>query len=158
MLHFYSDRPTEFAEKHVYVCESQYKDMDQSTRKVKGLKRHNVSNKVIDDEIYFFKKPITPVKEPSPLLQEQLEEEEEDEEEEEEDGEEIESEEKEEEEEEMEMEISLELEEEDSQKAEEEAMLLRIAEQFGDMDDSASVASSVSTPKSSRKKEDVCSA
>nr|XP_054751063.1 protein polybromo-1-like isoform X1 [Lytechinus pictus] len=143
---YISGRPTEFAEKHIYVCESQYKDVDHSTRKVKGLKRHNVSNKVIDDEIYFFKKPITPVKEPSPLLREQVEEEEEEEEEE--DAEEMESEEKEEEE----MEIGLELGDDDSQKAEEE--LIRMAEQFGDIDDSASVASSISTPKSSKKKDD----
>ena len=65
-------RPTEFTERHVYVCESQYKEMEQCMRKIKGLKRHNVANKVIDDEIYFFKKPITPVKEPSPLLREEL--------------------------------------------------------------------------------------
>lgn len=48
-------------------------------RKIKALKKYSVSNKVIDDEVYFFKKPITPLKEPSPLLQPEVEDEDADE-------------------------------------------------------------------------------
>ena len=51
------------------MCESQYKEAERQIRKVKSLKRYSVSNKVVDDEVYFFKKPITPIKEASPLLQ-----------------------------------------------------------------------------------------
>lgn len=72
----FAGRPTEFAESDVYVCESQYKEQEQQMRKIKALKKYSVSNKVIDDEIYFFKKPITPLKEPSPLLQPEVEDEE----------------------------------------------------------------------------------
>lgn len=70
-------RLTEFKESDVFVCESQYKEQEQLMRKIKALKKYSVSNKVIDDEIYFFKKPITPLKEPSPLLQPEVEDEEE---------------------------------------------------------------------------------
>ncbi|XP_072181869.1 protein polybromo-1-like [Diadema setosum] len=144
---YIASRPTEFAEKHVYVCESQYKEVEQSMRKIKGLKRHNVANKVIDDEIYFFKKPINPVKEPSPLLQEQLDQTEEEEEEEEE-------EESEDKDEEMEMGIELELDDEEGEdlKADEEVALMHMAEQFSDVDETASATSSISTPKTSKPK------
>ncbi|XP_038061798.1 protein polybromo-1-like isoform X2 [Patiria miniata] len=66
---YVSSRPTEYAEADIFVCESQYKEAERQIRKVKSLKRYSVSNKVIDDEVYFFKKPITPFKEASPLLQ-----------------------------------------------------------------------------------------
>ena len=66
---FVSGRPTEYAEDDVFVCESQYKEAERQIRKLKNIKRYSVSNKVVDDEIYFFKKPITPMKEASPLLQ-----------------------------------------------------------------------------------------
>ncbi|XP_033100393.1 protein polybromo-1-like isoform X2 [Anneissia japonica] len=76
---YISCRPTEIAEEHVFICESQYKEAEKQIRKIKHLKRFtSLSNKVIDDEIYFFKKPITPLKEPSPLLKAQEDEEEED--------------------------------------------------------------------------------
>ena len=52
----------------MFVAESSYKEAERSIRKIKALKKYQVSNKVIDDEVYFFKKPITPLKEPSPLL------------------------------------------------------------------------------------------
>ncbi|XP_071960980.1 protein polybromo-1-like isoform X2 [Antedon mediterranea] len=72
-----SCRPTEVPEEHVFICESQYKEAEKQIRKIKHLKRFkSLSNKVIDDEMYFFKKPITPLKEPSPLLNVQEEEEE----------------------------------------------------------------------------------
>ncbi|XP_022095945.1 protein polybromo-1-like isoform X3 [Acanthaster planci] len=66
---YISSRPTEYAEEDIFVCESQYKEAERQIRKVKSLKRYSVSNKVVDDEVYFFKKPITPIKEASPLLQ-----------------------------------------------------------------------------------------
>ena len=52
----------------------------------KGLKAFTLSPRVTDDEIYFFRKPILPQKEPSPMLVKKLadtaqEEEEEEEEE-----------------------------------------------------------------------------
>ena len=51
----------------------------------------------------------------------------------------------------MELEMEMEI-EEDPQKVEEEAILMQIAEQFAaDPDETASVASSISTPKTSRK-------
>ena len=46
-------RPTEFGEKHVYVCESQYKEAEQCMRKIKGLKLHKVANKVTLFLIYW---------------------------------------------------------------------------------------------------------
>ncbi|XP_074645019.1 protein polybromo-1-like isoform X2 [Tubulanus polymorphus] len=62
-------RPTEFLERDVYVCESKYVEAEKLTRKLsKGLKAYELSVKCVEDEIYFFKKPITPKKEPSPLL------------------------------------------------------------------------------------------
>ncbi|XP_071810078.1 protein polybromo-1-like isoform X3 [Asterias amurensis] len=64
-----SSRPTEYEEADVFVCESQYKEAERQIRKLKSIKRYSVSNKVVDDEIYFFKKGITPLKEASPLLQ-----------------------------------------------------------------------------------------
>lgn len=64
-----SGRPTEYEEADVFVCESQYKEAERQIRKLKSIKRYSVSNKVVDDEIYFFKKCITPLKEASPLLQ-----------------------------------------------------------------------------------------
>ena len=70
---FFTARPTEFNEEDVYVVESSYKEAERSIRKIKALKRYQVSNKVIDDEIYFLKKPITPIKEPSPLLRQEVE-------------------------------------------------------------------------------------
>ncbi|XP_077995606.1 protein polybromo-1-like [Glandiceps talaboti] len=66
---YLSCRPTEHAEDDVYVCEARYNEAERQIRKLKGLKKFSLANKVIDDEMYFLRKPITPLKEPSPLLQ-----------------------------------------------------------------------------------------
>ncbi|XP_060775398.1 polybromo 1, like isoform X2 [Neoarius graeffei] len=71
---FISCRPTEFAEEHVYLCESRYIESEKQMKKCKGLKRFSLSGKVVDDEIYYFRKPLVPAKEPSPLLDKKIEE------------------------------------------------------------------------------------
>ncbi|XP_046573937.1 protein polybromo-1-like isoform X7 [Haliotis rubra] len=64
-----SSRPTEYSEQDVFICESKYHEGEKSIKKLgKGLKKYSLSPKVTDDEIYFFRKPISPQKEPSPLL------------------------------------------------------------------------------------------
>ncbi|XP_041350352.1 protein polybromo-1-like isoform X3 [Gigantopelta aegis] len=78
-----SSRLTEYPEQDVYVCESKYMETEKSIKKLgKGLKKHALSPKVTDDEIYFFRKLISAQKvsfagipgkpalfmEPSPLL------------------------------------------------------------------------------------------
>ncbi|XP_064633737.1 protein polybromo-1-like isoform X4 [Lineus longissimus] len=74
-----TSRPIEYNENDVFLCESKYLDQERAIRKIsKGLKRFQLSPRVCDDEIYFFRKPITPRKfytlaylieeEPSPLL------------------------------------------------------------------------------------------
>ncbi|XP_070557674.1 protein polybromo-1-like isoform X3 [Ptychodera flava] len=73
---YISSRPTEISEDDVFVCEARYNEAERQIRKLKGLKKFSLANKVIDDEIYFFRKPITPLKEPSPLLQKVSEEQE----------------------------------------------------------------------------------
>ncbi|KAL3851884.1 hypothetical protein ACJMK2_015582 [Sinanodonta woodiana] len=66
---YFSSRITEISEADVFILESKYQNSDKSIKRLgKGLKKHTVSPKVTDDEIYFFKKPIAPPKEPSPLL------------------------------------------------------------------------------------------
>lgn len=64
-------RPTEVPEADVYINESKYMDQDKSIKKQKLLKKYTLSQKVVDDEIYFFRKSITLDKEPSPLLMKQ---------------------------------------------------------------------------------------
>uniref|UniRef100_A0AAR2J535 Protein polybromo-1 n=1 Tax=Pygocentrus nattereri TaxID=42514 RepID=A0AAR2J535_PYGNA len=71
---FISCRPTEFAEEDVYLFESRYFESEKQMKKFKGLKRFSLSAKVVDDEIYYFRKPIVPQKEPSPLLDKKIEE------------------------------------------------------------------------------------
>ncbi|KAM9482460.1 polybromo 1, like isoform 1-T2 [Clarias gariepinus] len=71
---FISCRPTEFAEENVHVCESRYIESEKQMKKFKGLKRFSLSAKVVDDEIYYFRKPLVPSKEPSPLLDKKIEE------------------------------------------------------------------------------------
>ncbi|XP_076447907.1 protein polybromo-1-like isoform X4 [Babylonia areolata] len=80
-----SSRPTEIPEFDIYICESKYHELERSIKKLlgKGLKKHTLSPKVTDDEVYFFRKPIALQKvgnaqrltlhpaaklEPSPLL------------------------------------------------------------------------------------------
>ncbi|XP_069062181.1 protein polybromo-1 isoform X10 [Pleurodeles waltl] len=69
---FLSCRPTEIDENDVLLCESRYNESDKQMKKFKGLKRFSLSSKVVDDEIYYFRKPIVPQKEPSPLLEKKI--------------------------------------------------------------------------------------
>ncbi|XP_043820863.1 protein polybromo-1 isoform X6 [Dromiciops gliroides] len=69
---FLSCRPTEIPENDVLLCESRYNESDKQMKKFKGLKRFSLSAKVVDDEIYYFRKPIVPQKEPSPLLEKKI--------------------------------------------------------------------------------------
>ena len=57
-------RPTEIPEDDVFICESSYDENKILIRKQNpdGLKKYNHSSAVIDDEIYFFRKPINPAK------------------------------------------------------------------------------------------------
>ncbi|XP_021376481.1 protein polybromo-1-like isoform X21 [Mizuhopecten yessoensis] len=66
---YLTNRVTETPEEDVYLCESKYFELEKMVKKLgKGLKKYVLSPKVTDDELYFFRKPITPQKEPSPLL------------------------------------------------------------------------------------------
>ncbi|XP_012684837.2 polybromo 1, like isoform X5 [Clupea harengus] len=71
---FLSCRPTEYAEEEVLVCESRYIESEKQMKKFKGLKRFSLSAKVVEDEVYYFRKPIVPQKEPSPILDKKIEE------------------------------------------------------------------------------------
>ncbi|XP_041130256.1 protein polybromo-1-like isoform X3 [Polyodon spathula] len=71
---YLSCRPTEVPEDDVLLCESRYNESDKQMKKFKGLKRFSLSAKVIDDEIYYFRKPVVPQKEPSPLLEKKIQE------------------------------------------------------------------------------------
>ncbi|ELU08320.1 hypothetical protein CAPTEDRAFT_221993 [Capitella teleta] len=71
---FCTQRSTEIPEGDVYICESKYKDVEKVIMKFKDSPVKNIRQRsalsiyVCDDEIYFFKKPVIPNKEPSPLL------------------------------------------------------------------------------------------
>ncbi|KAK3103095.1 hypothetical protein FSP39_016403 [Pinctada imbricata] len=66
---YFSSRITEIPEEDTYLCESKYQEADRTVKKLgKGLKKYSLSANVTDDEVYFFRKAITPQKEPSPLL------------------------------------------------------------------------------------------
>uniref|UniRef100_A0A6I8SE42 Protein polybromo-1 n=1 Tax=Xenopus tropicalis TaxID=8364 RepID=A0A6I8SE42_XENTR len=69
---FLSCRPTEIPENDILLCESRYNETDKQMKRFKGLKRFSLSAKVVDDEIYYFRKPIVPQKEPSPLLEKKI--------------------------------------------------------------------------------------
>ncbi|XP_061076620.1 protein polybromo-1 isoform X1 [Conger conger] len=71
---YLSCRPTEVSEDDVLLCESRYIESEKQMKKFKGLKRFSLSAKVVDDEIYYFRKLIVPQKEPSPLLDRKIEE------------------------------------------------------------------------------------
>uniref|UniRef100_A0A3B3C4U6 Protein polybromo-1 n=1 Tax=Oryzias melastigma TaxID=30732 RepID=A0A3B3C4U6_ORYME len=71
---FLSCRPTEVPEENVLLCESRYIESEKQMKKFKGLKRFSLSGKVVEDEIYYFRKLIVPQKEPSPLLNRKIEE------------------------------------------------------------------------------------
>lgn len=67
-LHFWLNfpgRPTEVTEKDVYVCESAFDEIKGQIRRLSKpgeLKKIVNDPGVTKDEIYFFKKPITPQK------------------------------------------------------------------------------------------------
>ncbi|KAL4655959.1 protein polybromo-1-like [Arapaima gigas] len=71
---YLSCRPTEVPEDDVLVCESRYIESEKQMKKFKGLKRFSLSSKVVEDEIYYFRKLIVPQKEPSPLLDRKIQE------------------------------------------------------------------------------------
>ncbi|XP_032406139.1 protein polybromo-1-like isoform X2 [Xiphophorus hellerii] len=71
---YLSCRPTEVPEENVLLCESRYIESEKQMKKFKGLKRFSLSGKVVEDEIYYFRKLIVPQKEPSPLLDRKIEE------------------------------------------------------------------------------------
>ncbi|XP_035825265.1 protein polybromo-1 isoform X1 [Aplysia californica] len=68
MKDYCTSRPTEIAEQDVFINESKYQEADKSIKRQKLIKKYALSPKVVDDEIYFFRKPIALEKEPSPLL------------------------------------------------------------------------------------------
>ena len=55
-------RPTEFLESDTYICESLYEESRRQIKKLAsdGLKKYTHSPGVIQDEIYFFRRPIQP--------------------------------------------------------------------------------------------------
>ncbi|XP_035230777.1 protein polybromo-1-like isoform X3 [Stegodyphus dumicola] len=62
-------RPTEITEQNVYICESRYMEAERQIRRLsKGLRKIPLSSCVTEDEWYFFRKPINPQKELSPLM------------------------------------------------------------------------------------------
>ncbi|XP_048584024.1 protein polybromo-1 isoform X2 [Nematostella vectensis] len=61
-------RPTEIAEKDVYLNEARYDEEEGQFRKLKGLKRYSLSINCNEEEFYYFEEAITPLKVPSPLL------------------------------------------------------------------------------------------
>ncbi|KAM8914118.1 polybromo 1, like isoform 2-T2 [Spinachia spinachia] len=69
---YLSCRPTEVSEEDVLLCESRYIDTEKQMKKFKGLKRFSYSSKVVEDEIYYFRKLIVPQKEASPLLDKKI--------------------------------------------------------------------------------------
>ncbi|XP_061147830.1 protein polybromo-1 isoform X3 [Syngnathus typhle] len=71
---YLSCRPTEVPEANVLLCESRYIESEKQMKRFKGLKRFSSSAKVVEDEIYYFRKLIVPQKEPSPLLDRKIEE------------------------------------------------------------------------------------
>ncbi|KAG7267016.1 hypothetical protein CRUP_028263 [Coryphaenoides rupestris] len=71
---YLSCRPTEVPEDDVLLCESRYIETEKQMKKFKGLKRFSPSSKVVEDEVYYFRKLIVPQKEASPLLNKKIEE------------------------------------------------------------------------------------
>ncbi|XP_068170705.1 polybromo 1, like isoform X2 [Antennarius striatus] len=71
---YLSCRQTEVAEEDVLLCESRYNEIEKQMKKFKGLKRFSYSSKVVEDEIYYFRKLIVPQKEASPYLNKKIEE------------------------------------------------------------------------------------
>ncbi|KAK3750182.1 hypothetical protein QZH41_015411 [Actinostola sp. cb2023] len=61
-------RPTEIAEKDIYLNEARYDEEEGQFRKLKGLKRYSLSLNCYEEEFYYFEDSISPLKVPSPLL------------------------------------------------------------------------------------------
>lgn len=61
----FTERPTEIAERDIYICESAYDEVKGQIRRLSKpgeLKKVVHSSGVTEDEYYFFKRPITPQK------------------------------------------------------------------------------------------------
>uniref|UniRef100_A0A3Q2DT07 Protein polybromo-1 n=1 Tax=Cyprinodon variegatus TaxID=28743 RepID=A0A3Q2DT07_CYPVA len=71
---YLSNRPTEFSEEDVLLCESRYIEAEKTMKKFKGLKRFSYSSKVVEDEVFYFRKLIVPQKEASPFLDKKIDE------------------------------------------------------------------------------------
>ncbi|KAM9758917.1 polybromo 1, like isoform 6-T6 [Menidia menidia] len=71
---YVSCRPTEHSEDDVLLCESRYIETEKQMKKFKGLKRFSYSSKVVEDEIFYFRKLIVPQKEASPFLDKKIDE------------------------------------------------------------------------------------
>ncbi|XP_068598056.1 protein polybromo-1-like [Brachionichthys hirsutus] len=71
---YLSCRQTEFAEEDVLLCESRYIEIEKQMKKFKGLKRFSYSSKVVEDEVFYFRKLMVPQKEASPFLNKKIEE------------------------------------------------------------------------------------
>ncbi|TRZ03451.1 hypothetical protein DNTS_025354, partial [Danionella cerebrum] len=56
------------------MFESRYFENEKQMKKYKALKRFSLSAKVVDDEIFYFRKPIVPQKVQSPMLDKKIEE------------------------------------------------------------------------------------
>merc|ERR1712071_672434 len=63
-------RPTEAVENDCYLCESLYEESRRQIKKLPrdGLKKYTHGAAVVRDEIFFFRRPIQPQRESSPLL------------------------------------------------------------------------------------------
>ncbi|XP_040889763.1 polybromo 1, like isoform X5 [Toxotes jaculatrix] len=71
---YLSCRPTEVSEDDILLCESRYIETEKQMKKFKGLKRFSYSAKVVEDEIFYFRKLIVPQKEASPILDKKIDE------------------------------------------------------------------------------------
>ncbi|XP_078796454.1 uncharacterized protein LOC101169930 isoform X2 [Oryzias latipes] len=71
---YLSCRPTEYSEEDILLCESSYIETEKQVKKLEGLKRFSYSAKVVEDEIYYFRKLYVPQKEASPFLDKKIDE------------------------------------------------------------------------------------
>uniref|UniRef100_A0A3B3ID07 BAH domain-containing protein n=1 Tax=Oryzias latipes TaxID=8090 RepID=A0A3B3ID07_ORYLA len=62
---YLSCRPTEYTEEDILLCESSYIETEKQVKKLEGLKRFSYSAKVVEDEIYYFRKLYVPPEEAS---------------------------------------------------------------------------------------------
>uniref|UniRef100_A0A8C7WTM6 HMG box domain-containing protein n=1 Tax=Oryzias sinensis TaxID=183150 RepID=A0A8C7WTM6_9TELE len=71
---YLSCRPTEYSEEDILLCESSYIETEKQVKKLEGLKRFSYSAKVVEDEIYYFRKLYVPQEEASPSLDKKIDE------------------------------------------------------------------------------------